>query len=143
MFHVEQCDRPKPGWGGNPKAFQIHIGPAIWTSGWRFAHHNIPAQPHQTDGPLQGLEWGTKSSGAGSIKSMGKTVLVSQYLYIAADHFDLVLNPQRLHRTEKSVRALGAAVNQGHPDFWADNSNNQTWNSCPASQINAGCDSNG
>jgi hypothetical protein len=74
---------------------------------------------------------------------MGKTVLVSQYLNVATDHFDLVLNPQRLHRTKQCVRALGAAVNQGHPDFGANNGNHQARNSCPATQINAGCDSNG
>jgi hypothetical protein len=132
MFHVEQCDRPKPGWGGNPKASQVYIGPTVWASRWGFAHNYIPAQPHQTDGPLQGLERGTKAPSAGGIKSMGEAVLDSQRLNITTHHFHLVLDPQGLHRTEKCVRALGAAVNQGHLDFGANNGNHQARNSCPA-----------
>jgi hypothetical protein len=143
MFHVEQCDRTKPCWGGDPEASQIHIGPAIWTSGRRFAHNDIPAQLHQTDGPSQSLEWGTKASSAGSIKSMGEAVLDSQHLNVAAHHFHLVLDPQGLHRTEKCVRALCSPIDQGHLDFGANNGNHQARNSCPATQINAGRDSTG
>ena len=94
MFHVEQCDRTKPCWSGNPKLSQVDICPAIWTTRWGFAHDHASAQFDQTHGPLQGLKWGTKASGACSIEGVGKTVLVSQYLYIATDHFDLVLDPQ-------------------------------------------------
>ena len=94
MFHVEQCDRPKPGWGGNPKASQIYINPAVWVSRWGFAHHHTPARFDQTHGPLQGLQWGTNASGAGSIKGMSEAVLIPQYLYVTTDHFNLVLDPQ-------------------------------------------------
>ncbi len=143
MFHVEQCDRTKPCWGGHSEASHVHIGPTIWTTGWRFAHNDIPAQPHQTDGPSQGLQWGAKAAATGSVKGMDKAFLMPQYIHVATNHLHLILDPQGLDRTEKCVGALCSPIDQGYLYFGANNGNYQARNPCSAHQINTRCDSTG